>query len=418
MEEVLMKRVLLLTLVMAMTMVLAAQPSIDGGKSGLNRIVLSPTIDTSTVTVSSDGSEISTGGKQVNVHIFSGESSNDDDSDRAFFGVVTENITLDEARTMNYTSFYGILVTEVVRNSPAQFYGIRHGDVLMEIDGEKIKNTDSFSEILGMHKVNDKVTLKFYRDGEIKTIDFVLGSKEKEVTATTDEGEDTDSDTETHSHYSVGSGGGGWIPMWYMPDLDDANTIFGKLGFDSLRTDGLFMNGFGGQGNVGKGWFLGGYGVWYSSDRNTNFVTDEGLNTIRRLRYSVGFGGVTLDKRVALSSKLIASAGFLLGWGGTRIQCDQFDGDFSWDTIDEDIASSDNNHLNLSKHYIMIQPKVSLMYRINSWLSMRAEGGYLAGYSYTDGWDNKVVDQNYQVSGSPDTSFNGWTISVGPWFGF
>jgi hypothetical protein len=58
------------------------------------------------------------------------------------------------------------------------------------------------------------------------------------------------------------------------------------------------------------------------------------------------------------------------------------------------------------------------MYRVNSWLGFRAEGGYMLSYSYHNGWNADLCGDAYEVENSPNTSFDGFTISVGPWFGF
>jgi hypothetical protein len=59
------------------------------------------------------------------------------------------------------------------------------------------------------------------------------------------------------------------------------------------------------------------------------------------------------------------------------------------------------------------------MYRVLSWLGLRAEVGYTYGYSLTKDWRVRgLAGESFEVSGSPDTPFQGMTATIGPWFGF
>jgi hypothetical protein len=80
--------------------------------------------------------------------------------------------------------------------------------------------------------------------------------------------------------------------------------------------------------------------------------------------------------------------------------------------------SSSNNAIEIEKNYIMFQPKAVVMYKILDWLSIRAEGGYIISHSFTNGWNAISCDDDFEIENSPETSFDGYTISIGPWFGF
>jgi hypothetical protein len=66
----------------------------------------------------------------------------------------------------------------------------------------------------------------------------------------------------------------------------------------------------------------------------------------------------------------------------------------------------------------MFQPKATVMYRLIDWLSIRAEGGFMLSHSYTNGWDAISCEDNFEIANSPETPYQGYTISIGPWFGF
>lgn len=74
----------------------------------------------------------------------------------------------------------GVVVSEVVKNSPAEKAGIKKYDVIVEMDGEKVNNSIDLRKILYNKKhVGDQVKIKAYRDGEIIERTVTLGDSSK-----------------------------------------------------------------------------------------------------------------------------------------------------------------------------------------------------------------------------------------------
>ncbi|MDT7868480.1 MAG: trypsin-like peptidase domain-containing protein [Candidatus Pacebacteria bacterium] len=63
----------------------------------------------------------------------------------------------------------------VIPNSPAERAGIKEGDLILEIDGEKITLQNTLAAAVRKKKVGDVVTLKIWRDGKILEIKVTLG---------------------------------------------------------------------------------------------------------------------------------------------------------------------------------------------------------------------------------------------------
>jgi len=63
----------------------------------------------------------------------------------------------------------------VIPNSPAERAGIKEGDLILEIDGEKITLQNTLAATVRKKKVGDVVTLKIWRDGKILEIKVTLG---------------------------------------------------------------------------------------------------------------------------------------------------------------------------------------------------------------------------------------------------
>jgi len=70
---------------------------------------------------------------------------------------------------------YGALITgdpnakqyAVILGSPADKAGLMRDDVILEVDGEKINNTEILKKITTTHKIGDILNLKIWREGEI-----------------------------------------------------------------------------------------------------------------------------------------------------------------------------------------------------------------------------------------------------------
>lgn len=69
----------------------------------------------------------------------------------------------------------GVVITDVIRNSPAQAAGVQKYDVIVEMDGEPIADMVSLRKHLYNQKVvGDMMTMKVYRNGKQMTIDMEL----------------------------------------------------------------------------------------------------------------------------------------------------------------------------------------------------------------------------------------------------
>ncbi len=375
---------------------------------------------------------------------------------RPFLGVVVDDLDFKRAFEMHYNRNYGVLVTGVIENTPADRANLARGDIIMDFDGQKVRYAGMLKNFIDARKVGDEVTLQIFRNEQVKTVTLTLQPKMVSVpeppevgevegpetvpgeTDTTQEVETAEEDWDTDwededwedidwgagdffedDFFSAGYGGGSWIPVWYTMNMEDINTVVDGLGFNSLPEQGILLNGGGGKGPIGNGWFIGGLGAGYGIDRNINYTLNTGTNVIRRLSFSVGFGGVTFDKRYRLSDNLVLGAGFMVGAGRTTMKIDQTTGDYVWPELDLGFSEGKNSYLKLNKGYLMFQPRATFLVRITSWFAIRSEAGYLMGYSFKRGWEAEVAGESFEVINAPQSDFTGgFTFSIGPWFGF
>lgn len=68
----------------------------------------------------------------------------------------------------------GLYVAELVAGGGAEAAGLRPGDVITEIDGQKTTSGPAFQEYVAKRRPNDKVDLTVKRDGSVKHFEVVL----------------------------------------------------------------------------------------------------------------------------------------------------------------------------------------------------------------------------------------------------
>jgi serine protease Do len=85
---------------------------------------------------------------------------------RGWLGISIQNISEDIAKSMNYKNKGGVLVSDVFKDDPADKAGIKVGDVITEINGRSIKDSQDLLLTIASLRVGDKATIKVWRDGK------------------------------------------------------------------------------------------------------------------------------------------------------------------------------------------------------------------------------------------------------------
>ena len=74
-----------------------------------------------------------------------------------------------------YNVVPGALVERVIPNSGAELAGIKRGDIIMEIDGEKV--FVSLAQMIQKYKVGDEIKIKIWRDGQVSEVTAKLSEE-------------------------------------------------------------------------------------------------------------------------------------------------------------------------------------------------------------------------------------------------
>jgi predicted metalloprotease with PDZ domain len=74
----------------------------------------------------------------------------------------------------------GVLVTDVVENSPAAKAGIKTGDVVLRVDSQEIYTSEDLSHYVTRH-ADKPVRVEYQRAGRIDSLELKLGTRERQV---------------------------------------------------------------------------------------------------------------------------------------------------------------------------------------------------------------------------------------------
>jgi membrane-associated protease RseP (regulator of RpoE activity) len=96
-----------------------------------------------------------------------------DPDDQGFLGV------LDSSRRccLPGTKRWGVEVTELQVNGPAELFGLRVGDVITEFNGFTVKTPNEFNRRIRAVKPRSKVPLTFYRGNAHEKIEVIIGHR-------------------------------------------------------------------------------------------------------------------------------------------------------------------------------------------------------------------------------------------------
>jgi serine protease Do len=110
---------------------------------------------------------------------------------RGWLGVTIQDVTPDMAEARGLDLAEGAIVADLVANSPAKASGIRRGDIIVEVNGEKVTDATSTTRIVGRLAAGSRNRFVVLRDGDRKTISVTVGERPEDVNASFQGGEDT-----------------------------------------------------------------------------------------------------------------------------------------------------------------------------------------------------------------------------------
>lgn len=106
---------------------------------------------------------------------------NDQRNDRVsaggYLGVQVQDVTRTLQRARNLPTDQGALVSRVEQDSPADRNGVRRGDVIVEVDGEKIDGSNDLIRVVRGIEPGKNARITLWRAGSLRTVNVQLGDR-------------------------------------------------------------------------------------------------------------------------------------------------------------------------------------------------------------------------------------------------
>ncbi len=101
------------------------------------------------------------------------------DSGKAWIGVYTQTIDDDLEEAFDLDRSEGVVIVDVVDDSPADDAGLRRKDIIVEINGKSLEDSDDLVDFVSDLNAGDEANLVIIRKGEKQTIEIEVGERPK-----------------------------------------------------------------------------------------------------------------------------------------------------------------------------------------------------------------------------------------------
>lgn len=93
---------------------------------------------------------------------------------RPWMGVQIQTLTPELAQYFRLEQDWGVVITGVLRGSPAEKTGLRRGDIIITLDGKKVTTTDELTDTVRSKQVGEPLEVGIIRDGSKANIKLVV----------------------------------------------------------------------------------------------------------------------------------------------------------------------------------------------------------------------------------------------------
>ena len=100
---------------------------------------------------------------------------------RGWLGVAIQDLTPELATQFGIADTKGVLVSDVMEDSPAKKAGIERADVIVEYDGKSMDSPTHLRNAVAQTSIGRKVSVKLIRDKKPKTIEIAIVEQPKSL---------------------------------------------------------------------------------------------------------------------------------------------------------------------------------------------------------------------------------------------
>lgn len=94
---------------------------------------------------------------------------------RGWLGVKIQNVDEDTAASLGLPEARGALISDVTASGPAEAAGLRDRDVVLAVNGDRIKDSKDLARKIAEMQPNVRVQVEIMRDGRVQTVSVTLG---------------------------------------------------------------------------------------------------------------------------------------------------------------------------------------------------------------------------------------------------
>jgi serine protease Do len=103
---------------------------------------------------------------------------------RGYLGIILQPVDKELCDALNLDKLEGVLVSDIVKDSPASKAGLQQGDIIVQYNDKPIKNVNKFRNEIAMMSPDSKVKLQVLRNNKKQNITVLLGSHTDDAVAT------------------------------------------------------------------------------------------------------------------------------------------------------------------------------------------------------------------------------------------
>lgn len=102
---------------------------------------------------------------------------------RGWLGVMIQHVTPELAESFGLAKEKGALVSDIVKDSPADAAGLKRGDIVLRYDGKDVDKMNDLSRLVGMTPVGKEAELLVLREGKEIKVRVKIGEMKEEKEA-------------------------------------------------------------------------------------------------------------------------------------------------------------------------------------------------------------------------------------------
>jgi serine protease Do len=103
---------------------------------------------------------------------------------RGYLGAIIQDLTEDLAHSFGYQSIEGVLIGDVVPDGPAAKAGIKAGDIVTSLNGNKVTSASELRNAIAATDPDTQVTLEVFRDGKSQKLTVTVGKLNRDTVPT------------------------------------------------------------------------------------------------------------------------------------------------------------------------------------------------------------------------------------------